>query len=210
MAANGADGSASRDVLQAYRLIAADAGWLKRVAEVIHSGLSAEAAVQRVAGELHDRMRRITDPYLRERLADLEDLAGRLLRRVGRGPAAPHRAARRHPPRSPARASRVARLAGRGHRRRGGRGGQSRRSCRNSGACPRISGGGGHPRHVDTAEPGDEAVVDADEGQFVLRPEAEVRRRLSSCAGGATALERRTGPAARTAGPITPTASRSA
>ena len=71
--------SASREVLEAYRLVAADAGWLKRVAEVIHGGLSAEAAVQRVAGELHDRMRRIADPYLRERLADLEDLAGRLL-----------------------------------------------------------------------------------------------------------------------------------
>ena len=70
---------ASREVLEAYRLVAADAGWLQRVAEVIRSGLSAEAAVQRVAGELHDRMRRITDPYLRERLADLEDLAGRLL-----------------------------------------------------------------------------------------------------------------------------------
>jgi len=76
---SGADASASREVLEAYRLIAADAGWLRRVAEVINGGLSAEAAVQRVAGELHDRMRRIADPYLRERLADLEDLAGRLL-----------------------------------------------------------------------------------------------------------------------------------
>ena len=71
--------AASREVLEAYRLVAADAGWLRRVAEVIRGGLSAEAAVQRVAGELHDRMRRIADPYLRERLADLEDLAGRLL-----------------------------------------------------------------------------------------------------------------------------------
>src|SRR5262249_49421376 len=77
--ASGTDGSASGEVLEAYRLIAADAGWLRRVAEVIKGGLSAEAAVQRVGGELHDRMRRITDPYLRERLADLEDLAGRLL-----------------------------------------------------------------------------------------------------------------------------------
>src|SRR5262249_29706917 len=77
--AHGADGSASREVLEAYRLVAADAGWLKRVAEGIDSGPSAEAAGQRVAGEVHDRMRRIADPYLRERLADLEDLAGRLL-----------------------------------------------------------------------------------------------------------------------------------
>ncbi len=46
---------------------------------MIRGGVAAEAAVQRVAGELHDRMRRISDPYLRERLADIEDLAGRLL-----------------------------------------------------------------------------------------------------------------------------------
>ncbi len=51
------DGAASREVLEAYRLVAADAGWLRRAAEVIRGGLTAEAAVQRVAGELHDRMR---------------------------------------------------------------------------------------------------------------------------------------------------------
>ena len=33
--ASGADVSASREVLEAYRLVAADAGWLRRVAEVI-------------------------------------------------------------------------------------------------------------------------------------------------------------------------------
>ena len=43
--ASGAEVSASRDVLEAYRLVAADAGWLRRVAEVINGGLSAEAAV---------------------------------------------------------------------------------------------------------------------------------------------------------------------
>src|ERR1700733_7469265 len=63
------DASTSRDVLEAYRLVAADQGWLRRVSEVIKSGLTAEAAVARVATELHDRMRRISDSYLRERLA---------------------------------------------------------------------------------------------------------------------------------------------
>ena len=86
---NGPDVSASREVLEAYRLVAADAGWLRRVAEVIRGGLTAEAAVQRVAGELRDRMRRITDPYLRERLADIEDLAGRLLAALARRQPAP-------------------------------------------------------------------------------------------------------------------------
>ncbi len=124
--AAGADASASREVLEAYRLVAADAGWLKRVAEVIRGGLSAEAAVQRVAGELHDRMRRITDPYLRERLADLEDLAGRLLAALAGDeprPAVPHG---RDPAGPPAGPGRTAGLARRRHRRRGDRGSQSR------------------------------------------------------------------------------------
>jgi phosphotransferase system enzyme I (PtsP) len=73
------DAAASRDILEAYRLVAADSGWLRRVHDAINSGLAAEAAVSRVASELRDRMRRIADPYLRERLADLEDMAGRLL-----------------------------------------------------------------------------------------------------------------------------------
>ena len=76
------DGNTSpeaREILEAYRLVATDPGWLRRVGEAIHGGLSAEAAVHRVAGELRDHMRRIVDPYLRERLADLEDMAGRLL-----------------------------------------------------------------------------------------------------------------------------------
>ncbi|MGH7211790.1 MAG: phosphoenolpyruvate-utilizing N-terminal domain-containing protein, partial [Acetobacteraceae bacterium] len=77
--AEAADGGASREVLEAYRLLAADAGWVRRAEEKIRAGLSAEAAVARVGSELHDRMRRLADPYLRERLADLEDLAGRLL-----------------------------------------------------------------------------------------------------------------------------------
>ncbi|HET9020211.1 MAG TPA: phosphoenolpyruvate-utilizing N-terminal domain-containing protein, partial [Acetobacteraceae bacterium] len=74
------DGDGPREVLAAYRLVASDAGWLRRVEDAIRGGLSAEAAVHRVGGELRDRMRRIVDPYLRERLADVEDMIGRLLR----------------------------------------------------------------------------------------------------------------------------------
>jgi len=75
--------TASREVLQAYRLIAADAGWLRRVDDAVRSGLSAEAAVTRVAGDMRDRLRRVSDPYLRERVADLDDLAARLLAALG-------------------------------------------------------------------------------------------------------------------------------
>jgi phosphotransferase system enzyme I (PtsP) len=69
----------TREVLEAYRLIAADAGWLARIRDAVLAGLTAEAAVEREMAELRARMRRIQDAYLRERLADLEDAAGRLL-----------------------------------------------------------------------------------------------------------------------------------
>lgn len=172
---SGVDALASREVLEAYRLIAADAGWLKRVADVINGGLSAEAAVQRVAGELHDRMRRITDPYLRERLADLEDLAGRLLGALAgdaERPALPPGAillARRIGPAELLdwHAAGIAGVAVE----EASAGGHAAILARALG-LPSVGGVRGM---LDTAEPGDEAVVDGDEGQLVLRPEAEVR-----------------------------------
>ncbi|MGE0735576.1 MAG: phosphoenolpyruvate--protein phosphotransferase [Alphaproteobacteria bacterium] len=68
-----------REVMETVRLIAADKGWLKRIREAIESGLTAEAAVVRVQQENRARFREIADPYLKERLADFDDLAGRLL-----------------------------------------------------------------------------------------------------------------------------------
>ncbi|MGE5268408.1 MAG: phosphoenolpyruvate-utilizing N-terminal domain-containing protein, partial [Thiohalocapsa sp.] len=67
-----------RDIIEAYRMFAADHGWLARIAEAVRSGLTAEAAVQKVRDETRGRMAQVTDPYLRERLYDLEDLANRL------------------------------------------------------------------------------------------------------------------------------------
>lgn len=68
-----------RDVLETYRMIADDAGWYERIEEAIVSGLTAEAAVQKVHNDIRARMGQITDPYLRERMHDLEDLGHRLL-----------------------------------------------------------------------------------------------------------------------------------
>lgn len=67
-----------RDILETYRMFAADRGWLQRMADAVHSGLTAEAAVQKVQDETRARMSLVSDPYLRERLADLEDLGNRL------------------------------------------------------------------------------------------------------------------------------------
>ena len=143
-----ADAAASRDVLEAYRLVAADQGWLRRVGEVIKGGLTAEAAVSRVATELHDRMRRISDPYLRERLADLEDLANRLLTTLmGDLPreAVPQR---RHPAGPPSGAGGVAGMARQRHRRDRDRGSQPVRPRRDSGPRTGYSGGRRHARHA--------------------------------------------------------------
>lgn len=68
-----------RAVIEAYRMIARDTGWLKRIYAAIDTGLSAEAAVRRVQEHTRMRMSHINEPYLRERLLDLDDLADRLL-----------------------------------------------------------------------------------------------------------------------------------
>lgn len=71
-----------REILESYRMIAEDAGWFARIDEAITTGLTAEAAVQKVHNDIRARMSQITDPYLRERIHDLEDLGGRVLQHL--------------------------------------------------------------------------------------------------------------------------------
>ena len=81
-----AGGGEHRDVLEAYRMFAHDRGWTRKLHEAVATGLTAEAAVERVESDTRARMMRQTDPYLRERLHDLDDLASRLLRQlIGQG-----------------------------------------------------------------------------------------------------------------------------
>ena len=81
----------TRDILDAFRNIANDRGWLRRLREAVSTGLTAEAAVERVQSDVRAKMQRQTDPYLRERLHDLDDLANRLLHElVGRSFVADH------------------------------------------------------------------------------------------------------------------------
>jgi phosphotransferase system enzyme I (PtsP) len=172
----------SREILDAYRLVATDAGWLKRVTDAVRGGLSAEAAVHRVAAELRNRMRRVTDPYLRERLADLEDLVGRLLAALDGNdkPAAP----------APG-AILLARRLGPAEllewHARGIAGAVMEEGTPGSHATilaralglPTIGGARGI---MESAEEGDEAILDADEGsgspsgQVILRPEHDVKQ----------------------------------
>ncbi|GAA6148369.1 phosphoenolpyruvate--protein phosphotransferase [Pseudooceanicola nitratireducens] len=68
------------EVLEAYRMFANSKGWLRRMEEDVARGLSAEAAVEKEQSTARARMETITDPYLRDRLHDLDDLSNRLLR----------------------------------------------------------------------------------------------------------------------------------
>ncbi|WP_156680987.1 phosphoenolpyruvate--protein phosphotransferase [Sphingomonas profundi] len=71
-----------QDVLNTYKMFAYDEGWSRRINEAIDSGLTAEAAIERVQQRTRMRMREISDPLLADRMHDLEDLSNRLLRIV--------------------------------------------------------------------------------------------------------------------------------
>ena len=75
-------GGEHEEVLATYRMFAYDEGWARRINEAIDSGLTAEAAIERVQQRTRMRMRQIDDPLLADRMHDLEDLANRLLRMV--------------------------------------------------------------------------------------------------------------------------------
>ncbi|HTZ70246.1 MAG TPA: phosphoenolpyruvate--protein phosphotransferase, partial [Acetobacteraceae bacterium] len=169
------DGDDSRDVMAATRKVAADAGWLRRITAAVRGGLTAEAAVHQVANDVRGRMRQIVDPYLRERLADLEDLADRLLIALDPEPV---------PRPEAAGAILVARRLGPAqllewHARgiagifieEGSAGGHAAILARALG-LPAVGGARGA---VEAASTGDEIVLDGDEGALILRPEAAVR-----------------------------------
>ncbi len=71
-----------REVIEAYRLFAHDQGWRQRMRDAVRTGLTAEAAVERVQDETRLRVQRLNDPIMRERAHDLDDLARRLLRHL--------------------------------------------------------------------------------------------------------------------------------
>jgi phosphotransferase system enzyme I (PtsP) len=71
-----------QEVLETYKMFAYDEGWSRRINEAIDSGLTAEAAIERVRQRTAQRMRQIDDPLLADRMHDLDDLANRLLRIV--------------------------------------------------------------------------------------------------------------------------------
>jgi len=75
-------GGEHEEVLATYKMFAYDEGWSRRINEAIDSGLTAEAAIERVQQRTRMRMRQIDDRLLAARMHDLEDLSNRLLRIV--------------------------------------------------------------------------------------------------------------------------------
>ncbi len=74
-----------REVIEAYKLLASDPSWAEKLREGVRGGLSAEASIDRLRREHRARFEQVKDPYLRERLHDLEDLDNRLLRLLSGG-----------------------------------------------------------------------------------------------------------------------------
>ena len=169
------DSDGAREVLEATRMVSADRGWMRRVREAVEGGLTAEAAILRVSNDVRERMRRVTDPYLRERLADLEDLADRMLGALD-GDA--------EPVAIPKGAILFARRLGPAqllewHAR--GIGGVVIEEASTAGHAAILARAlglpalGGARGVVEAVDDGDEAILDADEGALILRPGLEVR-----------------------------------
>ena len=71
--------SAHAEILETYQMLAQDRGWKNSMVQAIHTGLTAEAAAKKVMEDLHVRLEQAQNPYVRERISDLEDVTTRLL-----------------------------------------------------------------------------------------------------------------------------------
>src|SRR5437868_336334 len=172
-----AEGGDHRDVLEAYRMFANDHGWSHRLHEAVATGLTAEAAVERVQSDTRARMLRSTDPYLRDRLHDLEDLGHRLMRQLVGQDHAPSRE------QLPDNAILIARAMGPAalldYDRKRLRGLVLEEGTANShvsivARALGIPAVGEVPNAPGIADPGDAIIVDGTSGEIYVRPSAEI------------------------------------
>src|SRR5204863_269034 len=160
---------------------------------------TAEAAVERVQSDARARMLRSTDPYLRDRLHDLEDLGHRLMRQLVGQDHAPSRE------QLPENAILIARAMGPAalldYDRKRLRGLVLEEGTANShvsivARALGIPAVGEVPNAPGIADPGDAIIVDGTSGEIYVRPSAEiesayaerVRFRARRRAGGGRAL----------------------
>lgn len=174
--ADGIDQEQSQ-ILEAYRMFAHSRGWMRRMEEDIARGLSAEAATEKEQSAARARLESVPDPYLRDRLHDLDDLSNRLLRILtGQGvdtgaemPGNPILVARNIGP---------AELLDYGRKLRGvvleeGSVGSHAAVVARALAIPLVI----HAERITTeALNGDQILVDGDQGVVHLRPEESVAR----------------------------------
>ena len=163
-----------REVIEAYRLFAHDQGWRQRMRDAIRTGLTAEAAVERVQDEMRVRVHRLDDPALRERLHDLDDLARRLLRHL-----TGESVAQELPLNAVivARAMGPAELLDYGRERLVGLVLEDAASTSHVAIVARAMGLpliGSAEGLTDSARVGDTIVVDGESGEIHLRPQAEI------------------------------------
>src|SRR5487761_2623009 len=172
-----ADGGEHRDVLEAYRMFANDHGWSHKLHEAVATGLTAEAAVERVQSDTRARMLRSTDPYLRDRLHDLEDLGYRLMRQLVGQDHAPSRE------QLPDNAILIARAMGPAalldYDRKRLRGLVLEEGTANShvsivARALGIPAVGEVPNAPGIADPGDAIIVDGTSGSIYVRPSTEI------------------------------------
>ena len=166
----------TREVIEAYRLFAHDQGWRQRLTDAVRSGLTAEAAVERVQDETRARINRTNDPYLRERLHDFDDLARRLTRHLAKSDGAQSEALPDH-------AVVVARTMGPAELLDYGRNRITALVVEEASQTSHIAIVarslsiplvGGVEGASDAARAGDRIVVDAETGEVHLRPQNEV------------------------------------
>ncbi len=180
-ASGGLGAGEHRDILETYRMFAADRGWVTRIADAVRSGLTAEAAVQKVRDETRRRMMQMSDPYLRERLVDLEDLAERLQRHLANRPPGASSADLPAEFVLVARAMGPAELLDYAHRRIVGLVLEEGSPTAHVSIVARafnIPVVGRVQEATDRIEPGDIVVVDGDRSQVLIRPSEDIQQSI--------------------------------
>ncbi len=66
-------------LLETSKMLLLDRGWNRQIIQIIDQGYTAETAVHQATHQIVERIGKIEDVYLRERLSDFKDLAVRIL-----------------------------------------------------------------------------------------------------------------------------------
>ncbi|WP_417513043.1 phosphoenolpyruvate--protein phosphotransferase [Minwuia sp.] len=166
----------SREVMQAFRMFAHDPGWQRRMREGVSANLTAEAAVKRAHDQTRARFQQVPDPYIRARLADMDDLANRLINRLQGGsnvfnPALPDNVILVARDLGPAEMLDFGTGKLKGVILENGSAGSHMAIVARAMNIPVIGGVNGATEAID---PGDQVIVDAEHDQVFIRPEQDV------------------------------------